>query len=90
VTYTWLIVFGPVPRSIKPKSPSRISATADTPLPLRAAGERQLHTVVEQALEDDDEAFIEGRVLTRVHRPDAAPRRALENGSRTEEAGAEG
>jgi hypothetical protein len=64
VTYTWLIVFGPVPRSIKPKSPSRISATADTPLPPFArAGERQLHTVVEQALEDDDETFIKGRCL---------------------------
>jgi len=35
---------------------------------IRKAGERQLPTVVKQALEDDDEAFIEGRVLTREHK----------------------
>jgi 5-methylcytosine-specific restriction enzyme A len=35
---------------------------------IREAGERQLRTVLEQALEDDDEAFIEGRVLTREHK----------------------
>lgn len=35
---------------------------------IREAGERQLSTVMEQALEDDDDAFIEGRVLTREHK----------------------
>ena len=40
------------------------SAAADTPLPvIRAAGERQLHTVVEQALEDDDEASLRAGCL---------------------------
>jgi 5-methylcytosine-specific restriction protein A len=35
---------------------------------IREAGQRQLRTVLGQVLEDDDEAFIEGRVLTREHK----------------------